>query len=179
MTLVAAATGSVNDAPKTSSPSSSGGGALAPELESLHEASHDATPAPLGAMLMRTVAIVLRRPGALKWVAAFDKERLDLASAFAGGKHPRFRVRRSEVPADAIVFNSLVTNCVNRAGKQKSRWAVDGSRRPGKERDVGASSPRCLASSVLLVFSVVAHNKWDVAQSGVVKAYILAVPNHR
>jgi hypothetical protein len=173
--LVAAIVGPGNEASTTSSPSSSDGGALAPELRSLHEASHDTTPAPLGAMSLRTV---LRRPDALKWVEAFGKERLDLASTFADGKPALFRVHRSEVSNDAIVLNSLVTNCVNRAGKQKSRWVVDGSRRPGEKRDAGASSPTCLASSVLLVFSAAAQNKWHVAQFDVVKAYMLAVPSH-
>ena len=63
------------------------GGALALELHSLHDVSHDTTPAPLGAMSLRTV---LRRPDALKWVAAFDKERLDLASTFADGNPTLF-----------------------------------------------------------------------------------------
>ena len=126
-------------------------------------------------MSLRTL---LRRPDALKWVAAFDKERLDLASTFADGKPAPFRVHRSDVSNDATVLNSLVTNCVNRAGKQKSLWVVGGSGRPGEVRDAGASSPTCLASSVLLAFSAAAQNGWEVAQFGVVKAYMLAVPSH-
>ena len=145
-----------NGAPTTPTPPSSDGGALTPELQSLHEAPHDTAPAPIGAMSLRTV---LRRPGALKWVVAFDKERIDLASTFADDRPPRFRVRRSEVSTDAIVLNSLVTSCVSRAGKQKSMWVVGESRRPGEERDVGASSPTCIASSVLLVFPVAAHKQ--------------------
>ena len=76
------------------------------------------------------------------------------------------------------MLNSLATNSVNRADNQKSRWVVDGSRRPGEERDAHASSPTCLASSVLLVFSAAAQNKWHVAQFDVVKAHMLAVPSH-
>ena len=110
----------------------------------------------------RPCAPVLRRPGALKWVAVIDKERLDLASMFTGGNPALFRVHRSEASTDAIVLNWLVSNCVNRVDKQKSLWVVGGSRRPGEERDVGAPSPTCLDLSVLLVFSVATHNKWGV-----------------
>ena len=117
MALVAVIVGPGKEAPTMSSPSSSDGRALAPEIRLLHDASHDSTTAPLGAMSLRTV---LRRRDALKWVATFDKERLDSASTFADGNPALFRVHRPEVSTDAIVFNSLVTNCVNRAGKQKS-----------------------------------------------------------
>ena len=125
-------------------------------------------------MSLRTV---LRRPGALKWVAAFDKERLDLASTFAGGNPVLFRVPRSDVSTNTIMLNSLVTNCVNRAGKQKSRWVVGGSSKLGEERDVVAPSPTCLAPSVLLAFLAAAQFDWGVAQFGVAKAYMLAVPS--
>ena len=57
------------------------------------------------------------------------------------------------------MLNSHITNYVGQTGKQKSQWVVDGSRGPGEEHDVGTSSPKCLASSVLLVFSVATHNK--------------------
>ena len=166
-TLVTAIIGPGDDTPKMPQSSSSDGGSLAPELQSLHKVSHNMAPAPLGAISLRTV---LRRPGALKWVAAFDKERLDLVFTFAGGKPALSRVHRYEVSTDATLLDLLVTNCVNRAEKQKSQWVVGGSRRRG----AGASPPKCLASSVLLGFSVVAHNKWDVALFEVVKAYIHA-----
>ena len=165
--LVAVVVGPGTGTLKTS-PSSSDGGALAIELQSLHGASHGMTAPPLGAMSLHTV---LRRPDAMKWVAAFDKERLDLASTFTGGKPTLSRVHRSEVAAGFIVLKLLFTNYVNRVDKQRLRWVVDRSRRPGEEHDISASS-------VLLVFSATAKNKWDVAQFGAAKAYMLTVPSH-
>ena len=87
-------------------------------------------------------------------------------------------MHRSDVSANAIVLNSQATNCVNRMGKQKSRWAVDGSHKIGEERDAGASSSICLASSVLLVLSAAAQLGSNVAQLNVVKVCMLAVSSH-
>ena len=74
---------------------------------------------------------VLRRSDKLKWVAGFDKERLDLKSMFASGKPVLFRMHQSDVSSNDIVLNSLIASFVSRVGKQKSRLVVDGSRKLG------------------------------------------------
>ncbi len=107
---------------------------------------------------------------------AINAERLDKASTFDDNLPAFVRTPLEDAPVGAIIKDSLVTNTYSRAHKRKSRWVVDGSRRPGDERDPSSSSPTCLAASVFLVLAMAAQFGWAIKQFDVVKAYMLAAP---
>ena len=92
------------------------------------------------------------------WIETISKERFDLPKTFDDSIPAFFPTPCADVPADAQVFDSLITNVVRRNGKPKSRWVVDGSRRNNKvqTRDPAASSPTYLAMSVFLVLALAA-----------------------
>ena len=143
--------------------------------DGLHQENTPAVVADPGAMSLRTV---LRRNDCDEWIKTISDERLDLPETFDDNLPAFIPTPRADVPADAQVFDSLITNVVRRNGKLKSRWVVDGSRRSnkGQTRDPSASSPTCLAMSVFLVLALAAQFGWTISQFDVVKAYMLATP---
>ena len=52
----------------------------------------------------------------------------------------------------------------------------DGSRSPGEPQPVGASSPTCAGSTVLLCLALGCVYDWRIVQFDITKAYQLAVP---
>ena len=76
-------------------------------------------------MSLRTV---LRRGDCGAWVQAISKERLDMADTFDDNLTAFVPTPRADVPADAQVFDSLITNVIRSNKTQKSRCVVDGSR---------------------------------------------------
>ena len=115
-----------------------------------------------GAMSLR---IVTRRDDCDVWLETISNERLDLPKTFDDNTPAFIPTLRAGVPADAHVFDSLITNITHRNGKPKSRWVVDGSRRSnkGQPRDPPASSPAYLAMSVFLVPAIAAQFGWAIS----------------
>ena len=91
-------------------------------------------------------------------------------------KSARFRMHQPEAPIEIAILNSLIDNYVNQMGKQKSQSVVGGSSRQGEEHDTGVSYSSCVASPVLLVFSMAKHNKncYATTDEGRIQCDILA-----
>ena len=142
-------------------------------MDGLHEANTSAVVSDPSAMSLRDV---LRCGDCNACLETISKERLDLLETFNNNLPAFVPTPRADVPADAKVFDSLITSVVRSNGKPKSRWVVDGSRRnnKGQIRDPSASSPTCLAMSVFLVLALAAQFGWTISQFGVIKAHMLA-----
>ena len=116
----------------------------------------------------RMLRTVLRRDNCDAWLEATSKERPDLPETFDDNLTAFVPTPRDDVPADAQVFDSLITNVVRRNGKPKARWVVDDSRRfnKGQTQDPSASPPTCLAMPVFLVLALAAQFGWMISHHG-------------
>ena len=143
--------------------------------DGLHETNIAAVVSDPGAISLRTV---LRRGDCDAWLETISKERLDLPETFDDNLPAFVPTPLAEAPADAQVFDPLITSAVRRNGNPKSRWVVDGSRRnnKGQTRDPDVSPPTCLVMSVFLVLALAAQFDWTISQFDVAKSYMLATP---
>ena len=125
------------------------------------------------------LARLLKRSDAETWFAAIEKENLFNGTNFHDNRPALRLVDSRQLPADAVVYHSLMFGRVKRSGQKKLRWCVDPTRT--KETTTPESRAPTVSSSTLLVaLALLASNPtWILWQCDVTGAYTLANPERK